>query len=163
MKIIKTTILLFIASFSFLVSNAQEFGDNACENYNIIIKSAQGNFKSIIDNTDGNWTQKDRFITAKDFKITGVEGYLLIEPEKKFIYIINKKESNRENKQEKLKAYILMLEKCYHTKSAIVTDGGIKKTQFKIINTEKKYTVTIDVMGKDDDDVIFTIFLKTDL
>lgn len=165
MNTIKTTILLFIATFTFLVANAQDFGDNACENYTILVKSADNNFKAITENTDGSWIQgeKDRYITSKDFKITGIEGYMVIEPGNKTIYIINKKEANRENKQEKLRAYISMLEKCFNVKSAIVTEDGIKKTQYKIINTDKKYAITIAVMGNDDDDVIFTHFVKTDL
>jgi hypothetical protein len=165
MNTIKLIILLFIASLTFLGANAQEFGDNACENYNILVKSADNNFKSIIENTDGHWAdgQKDRYLTSKDFKIAGIEGYLVIEPGNKHIYIINKKESNRENKQEKMKAYISMLEKCYNVKSAIVTEDGIKKTQYKIINAVKKYAITIDVMGKDDDDVILTHLVKTDI
>ena len=165
MKNIKKTILLFIAFFSFAVANAQEFGDNACENYAIIIKSAENNFKAIPDNTDGHWVDggKDRFLTSRDFKITGIEGYLVIEPGNKQLFIINKKEANKANKQEKLAAYIAMLEKCLNLKTTAVTNDGIKKNQFKITNTEKKYSLSIDVMSKDDDDVILTYIVKTDL
>lgn len=165
MKTIQTTILLFIALFTFNVANAQEFGDNACENYAILIKSAENNFKSLTEITDGNWIQgeNDRYITSKDFKITGIDGYLVIEPGKKNVYILNQKEANKQNKQEKMRAYISLLEKCLNVKSTTVTEDGIKKTQFKITNTDKKYALKIDVMGKDDDDVIFTLLVKTDL
>lgn len=165
MKTIKTTILLFIASFTFLVAKAQEFGDNACENYNIILKSADNNFKSIIENTEGHWADdpKDRYLTELDFKIAGIDGYLVVEPVNKRLFILNQKQSNRENKPDKILAYITLLEKCYNTKSAAVTEDGSKKTQFKIISNDKKYMVTINVMAKDDDDKIFTQIFKTDL
>jgi hypothetical protein len=165
MKIIKTTILLLIASLTFQVAKAQEFGESACENYTIILNSAANNFKSLIDITDGHWAgnEKDRYLSEKDFKITGVEGYLVIEPVTKNIYIINKKEANKENKKEKMKAYITMLEKCFNVKSNMVMEDGMEKTKFSILNKEKKYTVSINVMGRDDDDVIMTQWLKTDL
>ena len=165
MNIIKTTILLCIASFTFQIAKAQEFGDNACENFTIILKSADNNFKSLTEITDGHWAsnQKGRYLSEKDFKITGIDGYLVIEPGAKNMFIINKKEANKENKQEKLKAYISVLEKCLNAKSTMVTENGIKKTQFSVVDQVKKYKVVISVMGKDDDDVIFTQWTKTDL
>jgi hypothetical protein len=165
MNMLKKTLLLVITVFTFQIAKAQEFGDNACENYAIILKSAADNFKPLTEITDGHWAsnQKDRYLSEKDFKITGIEGYLVIEPLTKNIYIINKKEANRENKQEKMKAYISMLEKCLNAKPAIVTENGMKKTQFSIIDQEKKYKVVISVMGQDDDDVIVTTWVKTGL
>lgn len=163
MNIIKTTILLCIASFTFQIAKAQEFGDNACENFTIILKSADNNFKSLTEITDGHWTTNDRYLSENDFKITGIDGYLVIVPGAKMMFIINKKEANKENKQEKLKAYISVLEKCLNAKSTMVTENGIKKTQFSVVDQVKKYKVVISVMGKDDDDVIFTQWTKTDL
>ena len=165
MNILKTTLLLVIAAFSFQNAKAQEFGDNACENYKIILNSAADNFKPLTEITDGHWAsnQKERYLSEKDFKITGIEGYLVIEPVTKNIYIINKKESNKENKQDKLKALVAMLEKCLNAKSTVVTENGMKKTQFSIVNKDKKYSVVINVMGNDGDDVILTQWVKTEL
>lgn len=158
----KFSILLFVLALSF-TSKSQEFGDDACGNYKIIYKSAAKNFKPVIENTDGHWATKERYITERDFKIGGIDGYLVIEPENNQLFVLNKKTGNAENKQDKIKAIVTTLEKCFNTKHQMVEESGVKKKVLKVTNKEEKYTITIAVMGNDGDDVILTHFQKEDL
>mgnify|MGYP003614745437 CR=1 FL=1 len=158
----KLSVLFIILAFSF-TTKAQEFGDDVCENYKVIYKAAEKDFKPLMDITDGHWASKERYITQRDFKIAGIEGYLVIEPDNNRLFVLNKKAGNNENKQEKIKTLVTTLEKCFNIKHQIVEEDGVKKKVLKVTNKEKKYAITISVMGNDGDDVILTHFHQENL